>query len=148
VVAVGFLRFPEFNWLGKQGCTLDATSKLWLTLAKALTITISERNKALIRLLKTLVVHTWNFVFDHNVSPLRHIPDVGIRHYILQVLGLMWAVSFSVAIGSYTFLAYSILGHAVLIAAAAITVATFTVAAKRPKLFMRGAGRRSDGEHN
>jgi hypothetical protein len=102
----------------------------------------------LIRLLKTLVVHTWNFVFDHNVSPLRHIPDVGIRHYILQVLGLMWAVSFSVAIGSYTFLAYSILGHAVLIAAAAITVATFTVAAKRPKLFMRGAGRRSDGEHN
>jgi hypothetical protein len=28
-----------------------------------------------------------------------------------------------------------------------VTVATFTVAAKRPKLFMRGAGRRSDGEH-
>jgi hypothetical protein len=97
--------------------------------------------------IKTLVVHAWRFVFDHNVSPLRHIPDVAIRHYILQVLGLMWAVCFSVAIGSYTFLAYSILGHAVLIAAAAVTVATFTVAAKRPKLFMRGAGRRSDGEH-
>ena len=111
------------------------------------TITISERNKALIRFLKTFVVQSWNFVFDHNASPLRHIPDVAIRHYILQVLGLMWAVSFSVAIGSYTFLAYSILGHAVLIAAAAVTAATFTVAAKRPKLFLRGAGRRSDGEH-
>ena len=81
-------------------------------------------------------------MFDHNVSPLRHIPDVGVRHYTLQVL---W--SFSVAIGSYTFLAYSILGHAVLIAAAAVTAATFTVAAKRPKLFRRGAGRRSDGEY-
>ena len=101
----------------------------------------------MIRLVKTLAVHAWNFVFDHNVSPLRHIPDVGIRHYILQLLGLMWAVSCSVAIGSYTFLAYSILGHSVLIAAAAITVATFTVAAKRPKVFMRGGGRRSDGEH-
>lgn len=97
---------------------------------------------------KTLVVTAWNFIFDHNVSPLRHIPDVGVRHYVLQALALMWAVSFSVAIGSYTFLAASILGHAVLIAAAAITVATFTVAAKRPKLFMRGAGRRRDGEHD
>ena len=101
----------------------------------------------MIRLLKAFVVQAWNFVFDHNFSPLRHIPDVAIRHYILQVLGLMWAASFSIAIGSYAFLAYSILGHAVLIAAAAVTVATFTVAAQRPKLFMRGAGRRSDGEH-
>ncbi len=120
---------------------------VWLSLAKATTITIRKRNKTLIRLLMTPVVQAWNFVFDHNVSPLRHIPDVGIRHYVLQVLGLMWAVTFSVAIGSYTFLAYSILGHTLLIAAAAITVATYTVAAKRPTLFMRGTGRRSDGEH-
>lgn len=96
---------------------------------------------------KTFIVFAWNFVFNHRVSPLRHIPDVSVRHYVLQVLGLMWAASFSVAVGSYTFLAGSILGHSVLVAAAAITVATFTVAAKRPKLFMRGAGRRSDGEH-
>ena len=60
----------------------------------------------------------------------------------------MWAVSFSIAIGSYTVLAASILGHMVLIAAAAITVATFTVATKRPKMFLRGAGRRADGEHD
>jgi len=100
-----------------------------------------------ITFIKTFVVRSWSFVFDHNVSPLRHIPDVGVRHYILQVLGMMWAVSFSVAIGSYTFLAYSIVGHAVLIAAAAVTAATFAVAARRPKMFMRGAGRSPDGEH-
>ena len=102
----------------------------------------------MIAAIKTIVVNVWNFIFDHSVSPLRHIPDVAVRHYILQILGFMWAVSFSVAIGSYTFLAASILGHAVLIAAAAITAATFTVAAKRPKLFARGAGRRRDGEHD
>ena len=101
----------------------------------------------MITTVKTLVVQAWNFVFDHNVSPLRNIPDVAVRHYVLQVLGLMWAVSFSIAIGSYTFLAYSILGHSVLIAAAAITTATFTVAAKRPKLFVRGSGRGAGGEH-
>jgi hypothetical protein len=67
---------------------------------------------------------------------------------ILQVLGLVWAVSFSVAMGRHTLLAASILGHVVLSAAVAVTAATFTVAAKRPKLFMRGAGRRRDGEHD
>jgi len=97
---------------------------------------------------KTLFVKSWNFIFDHSVSPLRHIPDIAVRHYVLQALGLMWAVSFSVAIGSYAFLAASILGHSVLIAAAAITAATLTVAAKKPKLFMRGAGRGRDGEHD
>ena len=97
-----------------------------------------EGPNAKITNIKIFIIHTWKFVFDHNVSPLRHIPDVSVRHYVLQVLGLIWAVSFSVAIGSYTFLAASILGHSVLIAAAAVTVATFTVAAKRPQLFMRG----------
>lgn len=93
------------------------------------------------------VVHVWNFIFDHEVSPVRNIPDVAMRHYILQALGLMWAVSFSLAIGSYTFLAASVIGHTVLIAAAAITVATLATAATTPYAFSHGSGRRSDGEH-
>jgi hypothetical protein len=97
--------------------------------------------------MRKLVVNAWNFVFNSEVSPLRNIPDVAIRHYVLQALGLMWAVSFAVAIGSYTLLAASIIGHTFLIAAAAITVATYTAAAKKPQVFMRGAGRRHDGEH-
>lgn len=93
------------------------------------------------------ILFAWNFIFNHEVSPVRHIPDIAIRHYILQALGLMWAVSFAVAIGSYTFLAVSIIGHAVLIAAVAITVATLTAAANKPKVFARLLGRRKDGEH-
>ena len=96
---------------------------------------------------RNFVAYAWNFIFNHEVSPLRNIPDVAIRHYVLQALGLMWAVSFSLAIGSYTFLAWSVVGHTVLIAAAAITVATLTAAARNPKLFIRGSGRRKDGEH-
>ena len=75
------------------------------------------------------------FIFDHEVSPLRNIPDVGVRHYVLQILGAMWAVAFSIALGSYTVFAYSLLGHVVLIAAAAITVATWTAARAKPGLF-------------
>lgn len=93
------------------------------------------------------IVYAWNFLFNHEVSPLRHIPDVAIRHYVLQALGLMWAVSFSIAIGSYTVFAASVLGHTLLIGAAAITVATLATAAQKPNLFTRGLGRRGDGEH-
>ena len=93
------------------------------------------------------IVFCWNFIFDSKVSPLRHISDVAVRHYVLQALAFMWAISFAVALGSYTVLAASIIGHAILIAVAGITVATYTAAAKKPALFARGFGRRSDGEH-
>ena len=92
------------------------------------------------------VAFAWNFIFNHEVSPLRNIPDVAVRHYVLQVLGAMWAVAASIAMGSYTFLAVSVLGHTVLIAAAAITVATLTTAAKKPGVFMRYSADRHDGE--
>ena len=89
--------------------------------------------------IRRLVVFCWDFVFNHEVSPLRHIPDVAIRHYILQALGLMWAVAFGVAVGSYTFLTVSVIGHVVLFAAAAITVTTWTAATAKPDLFVRGS---------
>jgi hypothetical protein len=92
------------------------------------------------------VIYLWNYVFDHEVSPLRNIPDVAIRHYVLQALGFMWAVSFSIALGSYTYFAASVIGHTVLIAAAAITVTTWTAASTKPSLF-NGLGRQSGGEH-
>ena len=82
------------------------------------------------------IIFAWNYVFDHEVSPLRHIPDFTVRHMVLQILGWMWAIAFSVAIGSYTFLAFSLIGHAVLLGAAAITVATYVTAAKQPRAFL------------
>lgn len=96
--------------------------------------------------MQKFVASAWNYIFDHEVSPLRHIPDVGTRHMILQILGWMWAVTFSVAIGSYALLPASLIGHAALIAAAAITAATYTAAATKPALFKSHRGR--DGEHH
>jgi len=96
---------------------------------------------------RKLVVYCWNFVFNHKVSPLRHIPDVAIRHYVLQALGIMWAAAFSAAVGSYTFFAVSVVGHAALIAAAAITVATWTAATMKPKLFIRESKQSDQDSH-
>ena len=97
--------------------------------------------------MKAFIHHIWNFVFNHEISPLRHIPDVAVRHYVLQALALMWALAFSVAIGSYAVFAISVVGHAVLISAAAITVATYSTAAIKPQMFARRSSRRRDGEH-
>ena len=89
--------------------------------------------------IRRFVVYCWNFVFNHEVSPLRNIPDVAMRHYVLQALGLMWAVAFAVAAGSYTNLAVSVIGHTVLTAAAAITGTTWAAASAKPDLFVRGS---------
>jgi hypothetical protein len=97
--------------------------------------------------MRAIIVNSWNYVFDHEVSPLRHIPDVPTRHMILQILGWMWASAFSLAVGSYTILGVSLVGHAFLIAAAAITVGTYATATVRPLVFTGGSGRRPDGEH-
>lgn len=97
--------------------------------------------------MKKLVFSAWNFIFNSDVSPLRHIPDVSTRHYVLQALGAMWVLAFSLAIGSYTLFAFNLIGHIVLIGAATITIATYTTATIKPSVFGSGSGRRIDGEH-
>ena len=97
--------------------------------------------------MKNIVLASWNFIFDYNKSPLRNIPEGNIRHMVYQLLGWMWAISFGLAIGSYTFLAVSLIGHVVLIGAAAMTVAVYTTATVKPEAFRVVLGRRPDGEH-
>jgi hypothetical protein len=87
--------------------------------------------------MREIVLAGWNFIFDHEASPLRHIPNFAVRHMVFQLLGWMWAIAFSIAIGSYTFLAFSLIGHAVLIGAAAITIATYFGATNNPGAFLR-----------
>ena len=87
--------------------------------------------------MKNMVVFFWEFIFNHEKSPLRHIPDFNVRHMVFQLLGWMWALSFCIAIGSYSLLGISLIGHAVLIGAAAITVATYTTASLRPTFFVK-----------
>ncbi len=110
-----------------------------LTVACGYALSPRDGTDAMITDVKNSTIHAWTFAFDHNLRLLWDIPDVYVRHHVPQVLGLMWAVSFSLLIGSYSFLAAKILGQFILIEAAAVTAATFTVAAKRHKLFMRGA---------
>ena len=100
-----------------------------------------------VTLMQRIVVFAWNYIFNSEVSPLRHITDLSMRHYVLQALGFMWAVASLLAIGSYTLLPASIIGHVVLISAAFITVATYTTASLKPSFFKHNNGRSRTGEH-
>ena len=93
------------------------------------------------------VVFAWNYIFNSEVSPLRHITDLSMRHYVLQVLGFMWAVASLLAVGSYALIPASIVGHVILIAAAFVTVATYTTASLKPDVFKHNNGRSRTGEH-
>jgi hypothetical protein len=97
--------------------------------------------------MKNIILASWNFIFDYNKSPLRNIPEGNIRHMVYQVLGWMWAISFSIATGTYAFMGVNLIAHAVLIGAAALTVAVYTTATLKPEKFKTVLGRRPDGEH-
>ena len=98
--------------------------------------------------MRSFVVSAWRFIFDHDFSPLRHIPDVGVRHMVFQLLAWMWSIVFGISVGSYFAFGISIVAHILLIAAAAITVATYSTATIRPTAFVRSLGRNPSGEHD
>jgi hypothetical protein len=98
--------------------------------------------------MRKFVVSAWSYIFDHDLSPLRHIQDTSIRHMVFQMLAWMWSIVFGIYVGSYIAFGVTLVAHALLISAAAITVATYTVASTKPKIFALALGRRADGEHD
>ena len=85
--------------------------------------------------MRQFVFDSWNSVMDHNMNPLRHIPDVHVRHMIMQVLAFMWAAVFAFTTSDVIMnFAISSIAHTVIIAAIVITVATFKVAKSNPEI--------------
>ena len=94
----------------------------------------------------TFIVNCWNTIMDHNMNPLSRIPDLGIRHVVMQILAWMWCIIFSMSIGSITVFGVSAVAHALFIAGIVVTVGTFETARRKPEYF-GGLGRGNGGEH-
>lgn len=86
--------------------------------------------------MKKFVVDCWDVIMDHNKNPLRHIPDLQVRHMVMQVLAFMWSAVFALYIAEsvYAF-GISAFAHVVFIGAVVLTVGTFKVAEKQPWRF-------------
>ena len=96
--------------------------------------------------MRTIVVNSWNHIMNHELNPLRHIPDLQTRHVVMQFLAWMWCIIFSMSLGSITVFGVSAVAHALLIAGIVVTVATFETAKRKPQYF-GGLGRGYGGEH-
>ena len=75
--------------------------------------------------MRAFIYNTWNAVMNHEKNPLRHIPDLQVRHLVLQILAWMWCIAFSLYFGSFVVFGYTAAAHFVLILAVIITVITF-----------------------
>lgn len=95
----------------------------------------------------TFIVNCWNTIMDHNMNPLSKIPDLAIRHVVMQLLAWMWCIIFSMSLGSITVFGVSAVAHALFIAGIVITVGTFETARRKPAVFYGGLGRGNGGEH-
>ena len=80
--------------------------------------------------MKRFINDCWNGVMDHEKNPLSNIPNIQVRHMVLQLLAWMWCIVFSFYLGSIVVFGISAILHLVLIAAIVITVVTFKSAKK------------------
>ena len=88
----------------------------------------------------------YELVMDSKLNPLSRIPDLNVRHMVMQLLAWMWCIVFSSWVGSILVFGISALVHAILLAGVFMTLATFEAAKRRPSYF-GGLGRANNGEH-
>lgn len=74
--------------------------------------------------MKNFIVICWELVMDNRYHPLRHV-DLASQHYLMQVLGWMWSMVFSLSFLSIFHFGAVWLAHVLLIAGCALTVAVF-----------------------
>ena len=86
--------------------------------------------------MKKFVYDAWNHIMNAKVNPLKHIPDLQVRHMVMQVLAFMWSGVFALYIAN-SILAFGIraIAHMLLVAAVVVTVGTFKIAETKPQSF-------------
>ena len=98
--------------------------------------------------MRRFIFDCWNAIMDHRVNPLRHIPDLQVRHMVMQVLAFMWSAVFAILIADSVFaFGVSAIAHVVFVAAVVVTIGTFKVAERSPTSFNFLSGYHSLGRN-
>ena len=86
--------------------------------------------------MRQFIYDAWNGVMNYERNPLRHIPDLQVRHMVMQILAFMWSAVFALYIAdSITAFGISAIAHMAFIVAIVLTVGTFEVAEASPNSF-------------
>ena len=78
-------------------------------------------------MIKDFVINSWDGVMNQWYNPRKYIPDLQVRHMILQILAWLWCIAFSLYFTSWFVFGVTVVAHFVLIAAIVVTVATFRI---------------------
>ena len=97
--------------------------------------------------MRTWVLECWDGVMNQWYNPLKYIPDLQVRHMVLQVLAWMWCIVFSMYVGSFWIMGISMVAHALFLMAIVITVATFETARKNGGAFNLRLEHKTNGYH-
>ena len=80
--------------------------------------------------MKQFVLSIWDAVMDSRHNPLSHL-DLASQHYMMQVLGWIWSMVFSLSFLSIFQFGYVWMGHLLMIGGVTFTVAVFREAQKQ-----------------
>ena len=83
--------------------------------------------------MKNAISASWNLVMDNRKNPLRHL-NLASQHYLMQVLGWMWSMIFSLSFFSIFQFGYVWMAHVLVFGGAAMTVAVFRNAEQQSKI--------------
>ena len=78
-------------------------------------------------MIRQFVLDSWDGVMNQWYNPLKYIPDLQVRHMVLQILAWLWCIAFSLYFTSWFIFGVTVVAHFVLIAAIVVTVATFRI---------------------
>ena len=67
--------------------------------------------------MRQFIVECWDGVMNLDFNPLKHIPDLQVRHMVLQILAWLWCIMFSLYFGSWVVMGITFAAHFLLIAA-------------------------------
>ena len=78
-------------------------------------------------MIKDFVINSWDGIMNQWYNPLKYIPDLQVRHMVLQILAWLWCIAFSLYFASWGVFGITVVSHFILILAIVVTVATFKV---------------------
>ena len=77
--------------------------------------------------MRTIIVNCWTNIMDSSHNPLRNL-DLATQHYLMQVLGWMWSMVFSLTFLSIYHFGLTWMAHLLVIGGCAMTVSVFRAA--------------------
>ena len=83
--------------------------------------------------MKQQTIMTWNAIMDARFNPLKHM-TLAQRHYVMQVLGWMWSMIFSLSFLSILAFGYVWVAHLLVIGGVFITISIFKRAEQKQRL--------------